>query len=80
MNQARRGGNLGIWIWDLARNDIWANDSWREHCLASTPSEHLDLDGVLQRLHPDDRQTPPTSAQAMRSRCGMEAITRSNTG
>ena len=29
MNQALEAGNLGIWIWDLARNDIWANDSWR---------------------------------------------------
>src|SRR5882672_4165326 len=27
-NQALAAGNLGIWIWDLARNDIWANDSW----------------------------------------------------
>jgi PAS domain S-box-containing protein len=56
MNQALDAGNLGIWIWDLARNDIWANDSWRI-LFGFDPSEHLDLDRVLQRLHPDDRQT-----------------------
>ena len=56
MNQALDAGNLGIWIWDLARNDIWANDSWRT-LFGFDPSEHLDLDRVLQRLHPDDRQT-----------------------
>ena len=56
MNQALEAGNLGIWIWDLARNDIWANDSWRT-LFGFDPSEHPDLDRVLQRLHPDDRQT-----------------------
>ena len=56
MNQALEAGNLGIWIRDLARNDIWANDSWRT-LFGFDPSEHLDLDRVLQRLHPDDRQT-----------------------
>ena len=56
MNLALEAGNLGIWIWDLARNDIWANDSWRT-LFGFDPSEHPDLDRVLQRLHPDDRQT-----------------------
>ena len=56
MNQALAAGNLGIWIWDLARNDIWANDSWRT-LFGFDPSEHPDLDRVLQRLHPDDRHT-----------------------
>ena len=56
MNQALEAGNLGIWISHLERNDIWANDSWRT-LFGFDPSEHPDLDRVLQRLHPDDRQT-----------------------
>ena len=56
MSLALEAGNLGIWIWDLARNDIWASDSWRT-LFGFEPSEHLDFDRVLQRLHPDDRQT-----------------------
>jgi two-component system sensor kinase FixL len=56
MNLALEAGNLGIWIWDLVRNDIWAGDSWRT-LFGFEPSEHVDLDRVLQRLHPDDRQT-----------------------
>ena len=48
--------DLGIWSRDLGRNEIWASPKWRElFCFA--PSEHLDLDRVLQRLHPDDRHT-----------------------
>lgn len=56
MSLALDAGNLGIWIWDLARNDIWASDSWRI-LFGFEPSEHLEFDKVLERLHPDDRQT-----------------------
>jgi two-component system sensor kinase FixL len=55
MNLALEAGNLTIWIWDLARNHIWASDSWRT-LFGFEPSEDLDLNGVLQRVHPDDRQ------------------------
>ena len=47
--------NLGIWIRDLPRNEIWASDKWRE-LFGFTPLEPLDLERILQRLHPDDRE------------------------
>jgi len=47
--------NIGIWIRDLARNEIWASDKWRE-LFGFTPSEPLDFDHILRRLHPDDRE------------------------
>ena len=47
--------NLGIWIRDLATNEIWASDKWRE-LFGFTPSEPLDFDRILRRLHPDDRE------------------------
>ena len=78
MNLALEAGDLGIWIRDLARNDIWASDSWRT-LFGFEPSEHLELDGVLQRLHPDDREGCD-SARRWRSRARMEAHTRPNTG
>ena len=55
MSLAVDAGDLGIWIWDLARSDIWASDSWRA-LFGFAQSERLDFDGVLQRLHPDDRE------------------------
>jgi PAS domain S-box-containing protein len=55
MNLALEAGNLTIWIWDLARDHIWASDSWRT-LFGFEPSENLDRDRVLQRVHPDDRQ------------------------
>ena len=55
MSLAVDAANLGIWIRDLARNEIWASDKWRE-LFGFTPSEPLDLESILQRLHPDDRE------------------------
>jgi PAS domain S-box-containing protein len=52
---AADAAHLGIWIRDLTRNDIWATDSWRT-LFGFTKSERLELDGILRRLHPDDRE------------------------
>jgi len=54
MRLAVEGADFGIWIRDLTRNGIWATDKWR--ALFGFPeTEQLELDHILQRLHPDDR-------------------------
>jgi two-component system, LuxR family, sensor kinase FixL len=55
MDLAANAANLGFWFWDYARNEIQATDQWRAQ-FGFTKSERLDLDGVFQRLHPDDRE------------------------
>src|ERR1035441_9018095 len=55
MSLAVDAANFGIWIRDLARNEIWASDKWRK-LFGFSPSERLELDAILQRLHPDDRE------------------------
>ena len=47
--------DFGIWVRDLARHEIWASDRWRK-LFGFAPSERLELEGILQRLHPDDRE------------------------
>jgi PAS domain S-box-containing protein len=47
--------NFGIWMRDLAENEIWASDKWRE-LFGFTSSERLDLERLLQRVHADDRE------------------------
>ncbi|MEI6194935.1 MAG: PAS domain-containing protein [Verrucomicrobiota bacterium] len=56
MTLATDAANLGIWIRDLVRNEIWATDKWRT-LFGFAPSERIDLDGYLQKLHPADRDT-----------------------
>jgi two-component system sensor kinase FixL len=55
MSLAVDAANFGIWIRDLARNEIWATDKWRK-LFGFAPSERLELDAILQRVHPDDRE------------------------
>ena len=55
MSLAVDAADLGIWIRELARNEIWASHKWRE-LFAFEPSEPLEFDAILQRLHPDDRE------------------------
>jgi len=54
MSLAVDAADFGIWIRHLARHEIWASDKWRELC-GFAPSQALDFDLVLHRLHPDDR-------------------------
>ena len=46
--------DFGILIHDLTRNEIWASEKWRQ--LFGLPSETLDVDTILQQVHPEDRE------------------------
>jgi PAS domain S-box-containing protein len=55
MSLAVDAADLGIWIRDLARNEIWASHKWRA-LFGFAPSTQLEFDAILQRLHPEDRE------------------------
>ena len=45
---------LGIWVRDLVRHEIWVSAPWRAlFCFA--PEQAVTLELLLQRVHPDDR-------------------------
>jgi PAS domain S-box-containing protein len=56
MRLAVEAADFGIWIRDLGRNAIWATDKWRS-IFGFEPEEPLDLPAILQRIHPEDRDT-----------------------
>jgi len=56
MTLAVEGADFGIWIRDLIRNEIWATDKWRA-LFGYSKSERLELDRILERIHPEDRDT-----------------------
>ena len=67
MALATDAANLGIWIRDLVRNEIWATDKWRT-LLGFEKTERIDLNGYLQKLHPADREAVSrTLAKAVES-------------
>jgi PAS domain S-box-containing protein len=55
MALATHAANVGIWVRDLVRNEVWATDNWRT-LFGFAKSERIDLNGFLQKLHPEDRE------------------------
>jgi PAS domain S-box-containing protein len=66
MRLAVEGANFGIWIRDLARNEIWATDNWRT-LFGFSRMERLEFDHILDRLHTNDRDV-------LRSALGKAAL------
>jgi two-component system, LuxR family, sensor kinase FixL len=53
---AAQAARLGFWVLQYARNEVWATEQMRE-LFGFTKSERLQLEDLIQRLHPDDRET-----------------------
>jgi len=56
MDLAASAAQLGLWAWDMRRDEIWATDKARE-LLGFTPFERLDFNRFLNSLHPADRDS-----------------------
>jgi PAS domain S-box-containing protein len=54
MSLAVDAADLGLWVQDVARQEFWASEKWRE-LFGFAPSEPLETAAILKRLHPDDR-------------------------
>jgi two-component system sensor kinase FixL len=51
---AAEAANLGLWVWDVERNEIWMTDKGRTF-LGFTPDERIDYQALTARVHPEDR-------------------------
>src|SRR5262245_5409724 len=54
MRVATEAVNLGIWEWDLSKDEIWATNA-RRALLGLPASGTITLEDFISRLHPDDR-------------------------
>ena len=54
MRVAAQAVNLGIWEWDLSKDEIWATNA-RRALLGLPASGKIALEDFICRLHPDDR-------------------------
>jgi PAS domain S-box-containing protein len=55
MELAANAADLGMWMWDVPRDEIWITDKGRA-LFGFGASEKLDLDRFKNVLHPEDRQ------------------------
>jgi two-component system sensor kinase FixL len=56
MELAASAAQLGLWEWDIVRDEIWAADRARQ-LFGFTTSERLDLGRLLDSVHPGDRDS-----------------------
>ncbi len=54
LDLAAEAADLGLWVWDVPRDDIWFNERGRA-LFGMEPHEAVDLDRFLRVLHPEDR-------------------------
>jgi PAS domain S-box-containing protein len=62
MNLAASAGELGFWLWDIARNEIWISDKGRA-LFGFEPLEKLDIDRFRNAIHPNDRESLQQAVQ-----------------
>jgi PAS domain S-box-containing protein len=56
MTLATHAANVGIWVRDFVRDEIWASDKWRA-LFGFNESERINFARFLEKLHPKDRET-----------------------
>jgi two-component system sensor kinase FixL len=56
MTLAVEAAQFGIWGWNIARNQVWGSERWRR-LFGFVSGEDVSFEKVMQRIHPDDRET-----------------------
>ncbi len=62
LNLAADSASLGIWEWDIVRNEIWITDKGRT-LFGFGPSEKIDFDSFRNRVYPEDRESVSNAVQ-----------------
>ena len=56
MELAASAAELGMWMWDIVRDEIWITDKGRA-LFGLAPSEKLDFNRFRNMIHPEDRES-----------------------
>jgi len=55
MTLASAAAGFGVWVWSIARNEVWASERWRS-LFGFTLDAAITFEKVIERIHPDDRE------------------------
>jgi PAS domain S-box-containing protein len=56
MDLATSAAGLGLWVWDIVRDEIWISEQGRA-LFGFAPSDKLDSGRFRNAIHPDDRES-----------------------
>src|SRR6266403_2417712 len=54
MSLAAEAANLGMWVWDVGRDEVWTTNKGRA-LFGFAPDTRLDNAALISRVHPEDR-------------------------
>jgi PAS domain S-box-containing protein len=55
MTLASEAAGFGVWMWNIARNQIWGSERWLR-LFGFAPEAAVTFENLIQRIHPDDRE------------------------
>ena len=55
MTMASEAAGFGVWMWNIARNQIWGSERWLG-LFGFAPNATVTFENIIQRIHPDDRE------------------------
>ena len=55
LSLATAAAGLGVWMWDVSRNEVWATENWRR-MFGFAADAVIRYETVLGRIHPLDRE------------------------
>jgi len=62
MEMATRAGDLGLWEWDIVRDEVWANERARAW-VGAAESERMSFESILQRIASEYREATREAVQ-----------------
>ena len=66
LSLATAAAGLGVWMWDVSRDEVWATENWRR--MFGFPLDAtIRYETVIGRIHPQDRETVESAV-----RCAIE--------
>jgi PAS domain S-box-containing protein len=54
LSLATAAADVGVWAWDVARNEVWVTTNWRR-MFGFPPETVIRYETVFERIHPEDR-------------------------
>jgi PAS domain S-box-containing protein len=55
MTLASEAAGFGVWMWSIARNQIWGSERWLR-LFGFAPDATVTFEDAMQRIHPEDRE------------------------
>jgi PAS domain S-box-containing protein len=62
MTLAAQAASFGVWMWTIETKRVWGSEIWHR-LFGFAPDATVGFENVIQRIHPDDRESVETGVQ-----------------